>query len=62
MSDEEGVLCNAYDVMRRILKVIPAIQRSTFVIDEEGKITHIYRDVTAKGHVQQLLKDLHIGG
>lgn len=62
LSDKDGTLCQAYDVMRRILKLLPAIQRSTFVIDEEGKITHIYRDVIAKGHVQQLRKDLHIGG
>jgi peroxiredoxin Q/BCP len=39
-------------------KKIRGVIRSTFVIDEEGKITEVWRNVKASGHVDRLLKDL----
>ena len=35
--------------------------RSTFVIDEQGRIAAAYRKVTVKGHVERVLKDLGAG-
>ena len=34
------------------------IERSTFIIDENGLLSHIYRKVKASSHVDQLLKEL----
>lgn len=36
------------------------IERSTFVIDETGKLTHVLRNVKAKTHVEELLKLLEV--
>lgn len=36
------------------------IERSTFIIDETGKIAHAYRGVEIEGHVGELLDK--IGG
>ncbi len=32
--------------------------RSTFVIDEEGKIRKVYRNVKAKGHAARVLEEI----
>lgn len=61
LADTEETLCNAYGVMKEKKlygKVSIGIERSTFVIDEKGILTHIYRGVKAKEHVGQLLVDL----
>lgn len=61
LADTDETLCNAYGVMKEKKlygKVSIGIERSTFVIDEKGILTHIYRGVKAKEHVGQLLKDL----
>ena len=34
------------------------VERTTFVIDEKGKIENIYRKVKVSGHVDQILNDL----
>jgi peroxiredoxin Q/BCP len=34
------------------------IERSTFIVDESGTITHVYRGVKVKGHVKALLEAL----
>ena len=32
--------------------------RSTFIVDEAGQLSHIYRNVRAKGHVARVTRDL----
>lgn len=32
--------------------------RATFVIDEKGRLSHVYRNVKAKGHVERVTRDL----
>ena len=32
--------------------------RSTFVVDEKGRLSHVYRNVRAKGHVERVTRDL----
>lgn len=32
--------------------------RSTFVVDEDGRVSHAYRNVRAKGHVERVTRDL----
>jgi len=39
-------------------KTYEGIRRSTFVIDEEGRIVEARYNVQAKGHVERLLQDL----
>lgn len=58
LSDKEEVLCNAYDVIKdKVMcgKPCRGIQRSTFVVDAQGVVTHALRDVKAKTHVEELL-------
>jgi peroxiredoxin Q/BCP len=35
-------------------KTFMGIDRATFVIDEDGKIAHIWRKVKVPGHVQEV--------
>lgn len=42
-------------------KKVTGVIRSTFVVDESGKIEHAWYSVRATGHVAKLLKDLKIG-
>jgi peroxiredoxin Q/BCP len=41
-------------------KTTVGVIRSTFVVDEQGKIAHAYYNVKATGHVARLRKDLGI--
>ncbi len=64
LADESGEICGAYDVLREksmFGKKYIGIDRSTFLIDKLGKISHIWRSVSVKGHVDEVLsvaKDL----
>lgn len=39
-------------------KVSKGLIRSTFVVDEEGRVAEAYRNVKAKGHVERVKADL----
>ncbi|WP_427383369.1 thioredoxin-dependent thiol peroxidase [Janibacter sp. G56] len=39
-------------------KVVQGVIRSTFVVDEDGKIAHAWYNVKATGHVAKLRRDL----
>ena len=41
-------------------KTVEGVLRSTFVVGEDGKITHALYNVTATGHVAKLRRDLGI--
>lgn len=59
ISDEELVLCKAYGVWKEKSmygKKYMGIERSTFLIDEQGKITNIWNKVKVTGHVKEVLK------
>ena len=63
LSDTEHEVSKAYGVWREKTsfgKTHVGMVRSTFVIDEQGKIAAIYDKVKAKGHTEQLLKDLGV--
>ena len=64
LSDPNEKACGLYDVIKEKnmygRKVI-GIERSTFLIDEEGTLRHEWRKVRVKGHVDDVLattKDL----
>ena len=48
----------AYGEKKMYGKVTKGIIRSTFLIDEEGRIKKAWYNVKAKGHVEKLLKEL----
>jgi len=58
ISDKDETLCKLYDVIK--LKKLYGkehlgIERSTFLIDEEGKLLQEWRKVKVAGHVQEVL-------
>jgi peroxiredoxin Q/BCP len=42
-------------------KTVQGVIRSTFVVDEKGKVEHAFYNVKATGHVAKLRKDLGLG-
>jgi peroxiredoxin Q/BCP len=61
ISDPDEALCRAFDVIR-IKKLYGkeslGVERSTFIINPEGKIACAWRKVRVKGHVEEVLDAL----
>lgn len=58
-SDDEGKMCNSYDVWKEKKnygKTYMGIERSTFLIDENGQILKVWRKVKVKDHVGIVLE------
>lgn len=58
-SDEDGETCNAYGAWgEKTLygRKFMGIERATFLIDEKGRIAHVWRKVRVPGHVEDVLK------
>jgi len=58
LADTEQQLVHAYGVWGEKMlfgRKYMGILRTTFLINEQGKIDHIIEDVTAKGHAQQIV-------
>ena len=61
LSDPSELLCQAFGVIRdknMYGKVVKGIQRSTFVIDQDGKVLKIWRGVKVPNHVDNVLESL----
>lgn len=61
LSDSKEEAVTAYGVLAgktNLGRILGLIQRSTFIIDEAGRIQKVYRKVRVKGHVEQVLADL----
>jgi peroxiredoxin Q/BCP len=61
LADKEEALCQAFDVIKMKSmygKQVRGIERSTFLIDEEGKLRQEWRKVKVKGHVDEVLEAL----
>lgn len=59
LSDAEETACRLFDVIRMknmYGKQVRGIERSTFLIDEEGVLRHEWRGVKVAGHVQEVLE------
>jgi peroxiredoxin Q/BCP len=52
----------AYGEKKMYGKITKGIIRSTFVIDEDGKIQRAWYNVKAKGHVEKVLRELGVEG
>lgn len=61
LSDEDNVIQQAYGAYGKKSmygKEYMGTIRSTFVVDEEGKISHAFYNVKAKGHIEMLRTEL----
>ena len=57
LSDVDGKVCEAYGVWgekKNYGKTYMGLIRSTFLIDEQGTILHVWKNVKAKGHAQRV--------
>jgi peroxiredoxin Q/BCP len=58
LSDSEEKACNIFDVIKEknmYGRKVMGIERSTFLIDEKGKLRREWRKVKVKGHVDEVL-------
>lgn len=58
LSDEDSTLCELFDVIKQKKmygKEFMGIERSTFLIDENGKLVQEWRKVKVPGHVAEVL-------
>lgn len=63
LSDEKEEVCNLFNVIKEknmYGKNVFGIERSTFIINEEGILVKEYRKVKVKDHVSTVLKDLEL--
>lgn len=61
ISDPEEQLCQLFDVMRQknmYGKQVRGIERSTFILDAQGKVRQAWRKVKIEGHAQIVLEAL----
>ena len=59
LSDPDETLCNAYGVIKEKSmygRKYMGIERSTFLIDEDGVLQREWRKVKVKGHVEEVLE------
>lgn len=50
LSDPDGSICEAYGVLEN-----GKLNRTTFLIDEEGKVAHVWHQVKPQGHAEDVL-------
>jgi peroxiredoxin Q/BCP len=61
LADTEKKICAAFGVIKdknMYGKLVKGIARTTFVIGPDGKIQHIFNNVKAEGHAEQILEYL----
>ena len=61
ISDPDEQLCQLFDVIKMKSmygKQVRGIERSTFIIDPQGKLIKEWRKVSVKGHVDEVLSAL----
>ena len=61
LSDEDEKLCGIFDVIKQknmYGKKVRGIERSTFLVDADGKLRREWRKVKIDGHVEEVLEAL----
>lgn len=61
LSDSDSVVCNLYGVIKEknmYGKKVLGIERSTFIIDQDGIVRDIYRKVKVDGHASQIIESV----
>ena len=59
LSDPDKKIAKAFDVIKdknMYGKIVKGIARTTFVIGPDGKIKHIFNNVKAEGHAEEVLE------
>lgn len=59
LADEDKAVCRAYGVWKQKSmygRKFMGVERSTFIIGPDGKITHAVRKVAVSGHAQSMLE------
>ena len=59
IADTEEKMCHMFGVVKNKImygKKVKGIERSTFLINEEGILTHEWRGLKVPGHVEEVLK------
>lgn len=59
LSDPDEKICRSYDVIKEKSlygRKFMGVERSTFLIDEKGKIRQEWRKVKVKGHAEEVLE------
>jgi|SRR5579862_6688295 len=62
LSDADKKVCEAFGVIKdknMYGRMVKGITRTTFVIGPDGKIQHIFNNVKAEGHAEQVLEYLN---
>lgn len=57
LADIDGAVSASYDALLD-LKIVKFAKRHSFIIDPQGRIAKIYRDVNPDKHVREVMKDL----
>lgn len=60
-SDEDGAVCEAYGVWgekKLYGRTYMGVERATFLMNEKGRLAHIWRKVKVPGHVEEVLSKL----
>ena len=61
LSDEDKNVVNAYGVWKEksfMGRKYMGIQRTTFIIDEKGRVAHVFSKVKVDGHTEEVLEKL----
>lgn len=61
ISDSDGSICEAFGTWvekKNYGKTYMGIERATYLVDEKGVITNIWRNVKANGHAEEVLETL----
>lgn len=59
LSDEDAEVCRLYDVWqsREVVGIKKmGVIRTTFIVDKQGVVRHVFRNVAPRGHVAEILK------
>lgn len=61
LADEDEKVCRKFDVIKEknmYGRKVMGVERSTFLIDDEGKLREEWRKVRVKGHAEEVLEAL----
>lgn len=61
ISDNDGSICDAFGTWvekKNYGKTYMGIERATYLVNDKGVITHIWRNVKANGHAEEVLETL----
>jgi len=61
LADSDKKVCEAFGVIKEknmYGKKVKGIARTTFVIGPDGRIVHVFENVQAQGHAQEVLEYL----